>query len=174
MKFAPFIAVTIAIGAAVGWLAPGAPETAAEEKAAQAPDSADRLDVLREDQWSAGETALQRAGDGHFYAEVTVGSDSTLMMVDTGASMIALTGEDAETLGVDWSEDAVRPVAKGASGTVYGVPVTLDHVELGSLEASEVEAVVVPDGLDVSLLGQSFLSRVRRVEIDGDTMLLGG
>ena len=65
-------------------------------------------------------------------------------------------------------------MARGASGLVYGVPVTLATVGIGELEAHTVEAVVVPDGLDISLLGQSFLSRVGKVEMDQQRMLLGG
>jgi aspartyl protease family protein len=53
------------------------------------------------------------------------------------------------------------------------VPVTLDRVQLGNREVQSVEAVVIPDGLGVSLLGQSFLERVGRVEISGNTMVLG-
>ena len=61
-----------------------------------------------------------------------------------------------------------------ASGTVYGVPVTLAKVRLGGFETSGVRAVVVPEGLEVSLLGQSFLSQIDKVEIQQDNMILGG
>ena len=88
--------------------------------------------------------------------------------------MIALTADDADAPGVAWSQAEVRPVAKGANGTVYGVSATLDLVQLGEIEARGVEAVVVPDGLGVSLLGQSFLSQVGRIEMDSDRMTLGG
>ena len=73
-----------------------------------------------------------------------------------------------------WNAGEVRPVAKGASGTVYGVPARLEHVQLGEIEADGVEAVVVPEGLGISLLGQSFLSKVGRVEMSDDRMTLGG
>jgi len=174
MKFAPFVIGTIAVGLAVGWLAPGAPEPVSEPVVAEQDEDDARLGALQAEEWFAGEHSLPRARDGHFYAEVTVGSEAALMMVDTGASMIALTADDADTLGVEWSDDDVRPIAKGASGTVYGVPVMLETVQVGEHEANEVEAVVVPEGLEISLLGQSFLSKIRRVEIVGDRMLLGG
>ncbi len=174
MKFAPFVVVTIVIGAAVGWLAPGAPETATETKPESEQGSEPQLDVLQQDQWNAGEVVLPRADDGHFYADVTVDGGSANMMVDTGASIVALTADDADAVGVQWSQDAIQPVARGASGTVYGVPVRLERVQVGQLEAQGVDAVVVPEGLDVSLLGQSFLSKIQRVEIEQDRMVLGG
>jgi len=57
---------------------------------------------------------------------------------------------------------------------VYGVPVTLDQVQLGDLEARNVAAIVVTEGLEISLLGQSFLSKIERVEMEQDRMVLGG
>jgi len=66
----------------------------------------------------------------------------------------------------------VQPIGKGASGTVYGVPVMLGRVELGRFDMSNVDAVVVPEGLDISLLGQTFLSRVPSVAISDGTLTL--
>ena len=176
MKFATFVVITIGVGATVGWLAPDAAGDDAEPNAAAtAADEAERqLEVLDEESWLAGETFLPRSEDGHFYADVMIDGSTVNLMVDTGASMVALTADDAETAGVEWSEEDIQPVAKGASGTVHGVRVLLDHVQLGELEAKRVEAVVIPEGLHVSLLGQSFLSKVRRVEIEHDRMVLGG
>lgn len=177
MKGAP-IFVVLAVGAMVGWFSPDATDTAGRSSAQSGGPAAEeaqrRLEMVQQQQWYAGDVALQRAPDGHFYADVTVAGATRHMLVDTGASVIALTGEDAEAMGVQWDQAQVRPIASGASGPVYGVPVTLDNVQLGRLEASGVEAVVVPEGLGVSLLGQSFLSRIDKVEIDQDSMVLGG
>ena len=63
-------------------------------------------------------------------------------------------------------------IGKGASGTVYGVPVLLGRVELGRFDMSNVEAVVVPEGLDISLLGQTFLTRIPTVAITDGTLTL--
>lgn len=117
-------------------------------------------------------TSLQRRADGHFYADAHVNDVSTHFMVDTGASTIALTGSDAEAIGIYWSEEDIQPVARGASGTVHGIRVNLERVELGGFEASNLSAIVVPEGLDVSLLGQSFLSTIDNVQITDDTMVL--
>jgi aspartyl protease family protein len=174
MKFGPFIAIVVAVGALVGWFAPSAPDTADVPDADSAQQTAAQLEVLQRDQWLAGEVVLPRADDGHFYAEVTVDGGSALMLVDTGATTVALTGEDAEMMGISWNDSEIQPIAKGASGIVYGMPVTLGHVQLGDLEARDVSAIVVPEGLDISLLGQSFLSKIKRVEMDQDRMVLGG
>jgi len=124
--------------------------------------------------WDAGPTVLIRQQDGHFYANVLVDGGEYRFLVDTGASVVALTGEDAEAMGLDWDEASVRQIGKGASGAVYGVPVRIPRMEVGRLEARDVQAAIVPEGLGVSLLGQSFLSRISHVSINGDEMRLGG
>ena len=173
MKFASFVIGTIAVGAAVGWLAPSDPEAAAEAQPGGEAE-ATKIDVLQREQWLSGEVVLPRADDGHFYADVTVNGTSARMLVDTGATPVALTADDARAMGLSWSESDVQPVAKGANGVVYGVPVTLDQVQLGDLEARSVAAIVVTEGLEISLLGQSFLSKIERVEMEQDRMVLGG
>lgn len=123
---------------------------------------------------ASGATELRRAGDGHFYAPVTVGARPITMMVDTGASVVALTGEDARLAGLSWNHADLTVVAHGASGPVKGIAVRLPRLQLGHTEAREIDAVVVPEGLPVSLLGQSFLSHIEPLLIEKDRMLLGG
>lgn len=124
--------------------------------------------------WSAGETVLPRGANGHFFADAMINGVPVGFMVDTGASVIALTGADATAAGLTWSDADVREVASGASGPVYGVYVRLDHVELGRHQVDNVEAIIVPEGLGISLLGQSFLRTIEPVRIEGDKMILGG
>lgn len=174
MKFGSFLATIIAVGLVVGWFAPGAPDTASPAGAGSAQEAGDHLDVLQQEQWLAGEVVLPREADGHFYADVGVDGATARMLVDTGASVVALTAEDADALGIAWNPEAVRPVARGANGVVRGVPVTIERMQLGQIEVSGVEAVVVPEGLGISLLGQSFLSRINKVEMDHEQMVLGG
>lgn len=123
--------------------------------------------------WAAGTTEVPRAADGHFYADAEVNGSRIGFLVDTGASVVALTGADARAAGLAWSAADIRPVAQGASGPVSGVSVMLDNVTLGGHEARNVAAVIVPDGLPVSLLGQSFLSTIHPVRIEQDRMVLG-
>lgn len=174
MKYAGLIATVLAAGAFVAWLAPEGAGPAAERAQADAPQVDETLAVAQGGGWGGGDVVLERESDGHFYADVEIEGRSTRMLVDTGASVVALTGEDADSLGVPWSMSDSEAVARGASGPVEGVRVTLDRVRLGDLEARGVRAVVIPEGLPVSLLGQSFLAQVPRVEMGPETMTLGG
>ena len=124
--------------------------------------------------WYAGNHSLRRDYDGHFYAHTSVNGVGLRMMVDTGASVIALTGSDARAAGIYWDDSEVRPIARGASGTVYGVARNLDLVDVGGFTRRNVRAMIIPQGLDVSLLGQSYLGQIKSVKISGDQMVLSG
>jgi aspartyl protease family protein len=116
------------------------------------------------------EVQLRRDENGHFYAEVDVNGTNLLFMVDTGATGIALTEEDARRAGV--TLDGPRTyVGEGAGGALTGLPVRLGTVRLGDKSASMVEAVVI-DGSSTNLLGQSFLSRFAEVTVRDDVMTL--
>jgi aspartyl protease family protein len=112
---------------------------------------------------------LVRSPDGHFYADAQVNGARIEFMVDTGATTVALTREDAQRAGIQLGSE--RALARGVGGTVEIIPVTVDRIAIGSLEARQVRAAVVDD-LEVSLLGQSFLSQVGSVEIRDNRMVL--
>lgn len=166
------VIAVIAIGLAVGWLAPH-DDTPKGEHVAASESGGAHLAAARTRE-ASGDAVLSRSPDGHFYADVSIDSQDVRMLVDTGASVVALTGNDAASLGLEWSDDELFPIGRGASGDVIGKPVRLERVRLGDFEADGVEAIIVPEGLDVSLLGQSFLGRIGKVEIEDGRMVLGG
>ena len=112
---------------------------------------------------------LARAPDGHFYADAQVNGARIRFLVDTGATMVALTRADAQRAGIALPSE--RATAIGVGGPVEVMPVTIDRIAVGPLAARQVPGAVAED-LDVSLLGQSFLARVGTVEIQGDRMVL--
>lgn len=114
---------------------------------------------------------LDRHSDGHFYADVKLNGTTVNMLVDTGASGIALSVDDARRAGIATSIGMNRDIGEGAGGTVYGDVVRVGRVELGGVEQQDVPAVVLNGG-DMSLLGQSFLKEFRSVQIEGDEMVL--
>ncbi|MFC4254311.1 TIGR02281 family clan AA aspartic protease [Altererythrobacter xixiisoli] len=168
MKTNAILALVAAAGA-LGWVA-GKDPPASQPVATSEPAVTARTDAP---QGPAGAVTLPRSENGHFYAPVTIDGRAVEMLVDTGASVIALTGADAAALGFDWNEDEIVPVGRGASGTVMGKAIVIDQVQMGDLAAERIDAVIVPAGLTTSLLGQSFLSRIGPVEMQGDTLLIG-
>ena len=118
-----------------------------------------------------GAIELQRQPDGHFYADVRINGSYVHMLVDTGASIIALSRNDARSAAIATSIGMPDVVGRGADGVVHGEVVRLDNVELGPLSAQGLDAIVLNSG-EQSLLGQSFLSKFSSVDIQGDKMIL--
>ena len=112
---------------------------------------------------------IARGPDGHFYLDAQVNGAQVHFLVDTGASMVALTSADAQRAGIALPSE--RAVAQGAGGAIEIIPVTIDRIAAGPLEARSVPGAIARE-LPISLLGQSFLSRVGNVQISGDRMVL--
>lgn len=114
---------------------------------------------------------LDRAPDGHFYAEAQVNGTPIRFLVDTGASGVALSADDARRAGLPFHSTEFSSVGRGASGEVRGKIVTLDRVTLGGKTVDNVSGAIL-EGSDMSLLGQSFLGRMGTIEITGDKMVI--
>jgi aspartyl protease family protein len=157
----------------VGALMPSAPTTPANEqrriiqvdKLEESGSSSEIVDP------ASGMVTLGRSFDGHFYADAQVNGATIHFLVDTGASGIALTEDDARRAGLAFDSAQAQVIGSGASGPVLGHWVELNRVELGLKSVNSTPAVVLQGG-DRSLLGQSFLSKFGSVEIHGDTMVL--
>jgi aspartyl protease family protein len=116
---------------------------------------------------------VPRNAQGHFEVEARIDSRRLTFMIDTGASMIALTAEDAASLGIHPAVSAFTALVRTANGTVAAAPVQLDRVEIDDVVVHDVAALVLPEGaLSQNLLGMTFLSRLHRWEFaDGKLVL---
>jgi aspartyl protease family protein len=120
---------------------------------------------------SGEQTVIARDESGQFHLTARVNGQDARFLVDTGADMVALTVDDAKTLGVDFDPDMFEPIARSASGTAKGAFVHLDRFQLGDEEFQDVDAIVL-EGLQTNLLGQSLLRRLGKVEMRGDRMVI--
>jgi aspartyl protease family protein len=116
---------------------------------------------------------LKATGNGHYHARVDINGRNTSVLVDTGASIVVLTSEDARRAGIFLKpSDYTQPVAT-ANGVTRVAPVTLDRVSIGDITVRDVRAAVAEEGrLNVSLLGMSFLSKLERVDMRDGVMVL--
>jgi aspartyl protease family protein len=116
---------------------------------------------------------IPRDSRGHFQADARIEGQHVAFMVDTGASVIALTETDAVRIGVRPSPGDYRATVATANGRVKAAPIRLASVDVGGLVVRDVEAMVLPDGaLSENLLGMSFLSRLKRFELANGQMVL--
>jgi aspartyl protease family protein len=104
-------------------------------------------------------------GSGHFYLEAEANGTPVRFLVDTGASLVALTLEDARAAGLDPATLSYSAVMSTANGTARAAPVRLRSLRLGQLELEDVNAVVMERPMAVSLLGMSFLERLQGYSI---------
>ena len=120
----------------------------------------------------SGEALLSRSGDSHFYADADIDGTNIRVMVDSGASIVALTRRDAEAIGIDVDRLPVTGTARTAGGEVPTRMVMLDSVDVDGVRVDRVDAAVIDADMGVSLLGQTYLSRLAAVNVEGDTMTL--
>ena len=119
-----------------------------------------------------GTAYLSRDMTGHFHADAMVNGTHIRFLVDTGASDVALTAEDARRAGIDLSKLSYTTVYQTANGNIHAARTRLDQVTVGGITLRDVDASVSQGGLGTSLLGMSFLGRLDSVEVRGERLVL--
>lgn len=121
---------------------------------------------------SDGRIEVPVGPDGHYHLTLGINGTPVDFVVDTGASQIVLTREDAERVGIDTDALAYVGRALTANGPVGTANVWLDEVRLGGWTQTDVRAVVNEGDLFQSLLGMDYLSRMARIEIADGRLIL--
>lgn len=123
---------------------------------------------------SGGETvSVNRGLSGHFQLKAEVDGTTIDLLVDTGASDVVLTSEDAERIGIDLSSLAFKAPVETANGRSFVARVTLESIIVGPIAMTDVRAAVAqPGNLRKSLLGNSFLDRLSSYEFSGSRLVL--
>lgn len=125
--------------------------------------------------WDASADTRQSAvlaadARGHFLVEGAVNGGAMRFLVDTGATAIALPASEANRIGLDYRK-GTRGTTQTANGVALVYRVKLDRVKVGAIELTNVDAIVLEGGLQIALLGMSFLNRVE-MRREGQTMTL--
>lgn len=119
-----------------------------------------------------GRIELPRAADGHYYLMAEVNGVPVRFVVDTGASQIVLSQEDAARAGIDTAGLAYLGRAFTANGEVRTAPVRLESIAVGPVRHEGVRAVVNAGEMEGSLLGMDYLQRFSSIEISGGKLVL--
>jgi aspartyl protease family protein len=167
-----------AIIAALLWVAVGLALVVAYSYRFELHDVADRVMVVLVPGHvvSHGRTVeVGRTNGGDFAIAAQINGARVAMVLDTGASSVVLTRDDAKKAGLPLEVLNYTVNIDTANGRTKAAPVTLDRIAIGDLVERSVDALVAQPGqLKTSLLGMSFLNRLQSWEVSGDRLVLKG
>lgn len=109
--------------------------------------------------------SLRKEGDGHYWATARVNKMPVKFLVDTGASLVALTKRDARRIGINVDNLQRNAEVRTAAGRVQAATATIDEITIDGVTVKNVSAVIIEEGLEHSLLGMSFLNRLDRWDV---------
>ena len=146
----------------------------AQPRAGNAVASADAVTEEPADDPPAGprQVEIKAERDGHFYVDAEINMRPVRLMVDTGATVVALRMSDAQAAGLRPRQaDFINPV-QTANGTTMAAETMLDSVVVEDVEVHDIRALIIPDDqLSISLLGGSFLNGLERFEVADGTLI---
>jgi aspartyl protease family protein len=118
-------------------------------------------------------TEIKGGQNGHYVVKAFINNQAISVLVDTGASAVALSAKDADQVGLNPELLTYDVPVATANGMVKAARVKLDEVEIDSVRLDNVDALVMPEGaLNVTLLGMSFLSRLSSFTSEGGVLTL--
>ncbi|MCV6574605.1 MAG: TIGR02281 family clan AA aspartic protease [Cohaesibacter sp.] len=122
---------------------------------------------------SAGSVTFPRAGNGHFMVLAKINGSDVPMLVDTGASSVVLSYEDALAVGVDPDRLQFSTPVSTANGRTKAATIRLRSVDVGGIERGRISAMVSqPGALRESLLGMSYLEKLGGWSVSNDRLTL--
>ncbi len=121
----------------------------------------------------AATTELKADQGGHFITSADINGTAVKVLVDTGATVVALSFEDADDVGLKPSSLDFNIPVSTANGVAHAARVRLEQVEIDGIEVEDVDAMVLPEGaLTGTLLGMSFLSRLDSFKVEDGILYL--
>ncbi|WP_269716711.1 TIGR02281 family clan AA aspartic protease [Caulobacter sp. NIBR2454] len=116
--------------------------------------------------------SVRKGKDGHYWAEADVNGRQVRFLVDTGATAVSLTSADAQRLGIDTTQLAYDYSVATADGRTRAAAVKLASVAIAGAVITDVDALVIENGVGSSLLGMSYLGRLSGFEATPQAMIL--
>jgi aspartyl protease family protein len=131
------------------------------EPMAEAPADSGPVQVASAETTPTRTARLRKESDGHYWTTAKVNGAPVRFLVDSGASVVALTTRDARRIGLDLDALPRSVQVSTANGKVMAATAMLETITIDRVEVQNVRAVVIDDGLDQSLLGMSFLNQLK-------------
>lgn len=121
---------------------------------------------------SGPQASIQKSSDGHYWADGKVNGEAVRFLVDTGATAVALTPDDARRLGFTPANLNYGYRVITATGQVRAAAVKLSSVTVAGARLENVDALVIEKGLDTSLLGMTYLGRLASFQATRQALVL--
>ncbi|MGX7952234.1 retropepsin-like aspartic protease family protein [Tsuneonella sp. HG249] len=121
---------------------------------------------------SGGETQVSLSPDGHFWIQATINGETAPFLVDTGATLTAVSVPLAERAGLKPRTGGVPVRISTANGTVSAELTTIETLRFGNVKAGGLDAVIAPNIGETNVIGMNFLSRLKSWRVEGQTLIL--
>ncbi|GAA0663125.1 aspartyl protease family protein [Sphingomonas insulae] len=118
------------------------------------------------------ETRIRMAPDGHFWARVTLDGVPRRMLVDSGATVTAVSTRTAQAAALDTRQSMFPVVLNTANGQISAQTATVRELRLGDIAARDLAVVVSPAFGETDVLGMNFLSKLKSWRVEGSTLIL--
>jgi len=118
------------------------------------------------------ETRVRRAPDGHYWLRAEINGHPANFLVDTGATLTAVSNETAAAAGLEPRRAGLPVRMQTANGAVAAQLTTIDELRFGNVVARGLDAVIAPGLGPTNVIGMNFLSRLSSVRLEGEMMIL--
>lgn len=119
-----------------------------------------------------GETRVEMERDGHFWLSATVNGVPAQFLVDTGATLTAVSAEIAETAGLSPRGGGLPVIMQTANGAIAAEMTSIDELRFGNVAARGLDAIIAPGLGRTNVMGMNLLSRLASWRVEGETMIL--
>ncbi len=121
----------------------------------------------------SGEERIDSNGQGHFVSQFRMNGRQVEAMVDTGATIVAISKSTARRLGISVVPADFKYPVQTANGTIKVARAVIKSIEFGSIRVRDVEAAVIDDkALGGTLLGMSFLNQLKSFKVEDGELIL--
>ena len=121
---------------------------------------------------SGREVRIRMAADGHFWAEVTLNGVRRRMLIDSGATVTAVSEATAAAASIEGGSTPVPVVLKTANGLASARTASIGELRLGNIVARDLRVVVSPAFGNMEVIGMNFLSKLASWRVEGRTLIL--
>ncbi len=120
----------------------------------------------------SGQIIIKIAEDGHFYINTKINDFDVRFMIDTGASDVVISQNEAKRIGFDFKKLNFNKIYQTANGKTYGASIIIDEMWIADKRFEKVNASINKSEMGQSLLGMSFLKRFKKYEFYREELIL--